>query len=116
MKTREMEDLILSESLESLWNEVRDYLKRRGILLNEEVRNYPTPIARCDEQLTDLLERRARAKNDTHRMDALAGQALSHRDYVALITEFIEAPSYSRDETENSFKARLTAQLRELGD
>ena len=28
--------------------------------LSDEIRSYPTPIARCDEQLTELLERRAR--------------------------------------------------------
>jgi hypothetical protein len=28
--------------------------------LSNEIRRYPTPIARCDEQLTELLERRAR--------------------------------------------------------
>jgi len=28
--------------------------------LSDEIRRYPTPIARCDEQLTALLERRAR--------------------------------------------------------
>jgi hypothetical protein len=28
--------------------------------LSEEIRNYPTPIARCDEQLAALLEERAR--------------------------------------------------------
>ncbi len=28
--------------------------------LSEEIRNYPTPIARCDEQLPALLEERAR--------------------------------------------------------
>jgi hypothetical protein len=27
--------------------------------LSEEIRHYPTPIARCDEQLTALLEERA---------------------------------------------------------
>jgi len=27
--------------------------------LSREIRNYPTPIARCDEQLTALLEERA---------------------------------------------------------
>lgn len=27
--------------------------------LSDEIRRYPGPIARCDEQLTDLLERRA---------------------------------------------------------
>ena len=35
-------------------------LQRRLILLNEEIRGYPTPIARCDEQLAALLEERAR--------------------------------------------------------
>ena len=28
--------------------------------LSDEIRGYPTPIARCDEQLSELLERRAR--------------------------------------------------------
>jgi hypothetical protein len=27
--------------------------------LNQEIRNYPGPIARCDEQLSALLEQRA---------------------------------------------------------
>jgi len=27
--------------------------------LSDEIRRYPTPIARCDEQLSELLERRA---------------------------------------------------------
>ena len=34
-------------------------LERRLAELSEEIRNYPRPIARCDEQLTELLERRA---------------------------------------------------------
>ena len=28
--------------------------------LSEEIRNYPTPIARCDEQLTALIDERSR--------------------------------------------------------
>jgi chorismate mutase len=35
-------------------------LRRRIAELSAEIRNYPTPIARCDEQLTQLLEERAR--------------------------------------------------------
>ena len=38
---------------------VRTYLARRRDSLNEEVRHYPTPIARCDVQLTALLDARA---------------------------------------------------------
>ena len=33
----------------------------RGIAqLSDEIRRYPTPIARCDEQLTALIEERSR--------------------------------------------------------
>ena len=38
---------------------IRDYLARRRDALNAEVNGYPTPIARCDVQLTALLEARA---------------------------------------------------------
>ena len=35
-------------------------LARRIDELSEEIRHYPTPIARCDEQLSALIEERAR--------------------------------------------------------
>ncbi len=35
-------------------------LERRLGQLNAEIRAYPTPIARCDEQLGALLEERSR--------------------------------------------------------
>jgi hypothetical protein len=35
-------------------------LQQRLAELSEEIRNYPTPIARCDAQLAGLLEERAR--------------------------------------------------------
>ena len=40
-------------------SETRQSLERRFAELSEEIRHYPTPIARCDEQLLDLLERRS---------------------------------------------------------
>ena len=35
-------------------------LARRIEELSAEIRGYPTPIARCDEQLTALIEERSR--------------------------------------------------------
>ena len=35
--------------------------------ISNEIRRYPAPIARCDEQLTDLLERRARLFDEKRR-------------------------------------------------
>ncbi len=36
------------------------YLERRLAELNEEIRHYPGPIARCDQHLPALLEERSR--------------------------------------------------------
>ena len=36
------------------------HLERRLAELNEEIRTYPGPIARCDQHLPALLEERAR--------------------------------------------------------
>ena len=56
---------------------MRTHLERRLQALGEEVRYYPTPIARCDEQLTALLE----ARTEVARL-------LSHADDGAFVEEF----------------------------
>jgi len=37
----------------------RAEIQERVAALSEEIRSYPTPIARCDEQLTALIEERS---------------------------------------------------------
>ena len=48
-------------------------LEKRIEELSAEIRNYPTPIARCDEQLAALLEERARL---LQRLEKLACEPL----------------------------------------
>ncbi len=43
--------------------------------LNDEIRNYPTPIARCDEQLAKLIEERAKVREELAQMES-TGEAL----------------------------------------
>jgi hypothetical protein len=69
---------------------VREYLERRVELLNDEVRRYPTPIARCDDQLTGLLEQRAGAAAQLQRLRLLADQNLARADGIALAGELID--------------------------
>src|SRR5947207_10335985 len=47
-------------SLAELWTMFRTHLAARMREINEEVAHYPRPIARCDVQLSKLLEDRAR--------------------------------------------------------
>lgn len=52
---------------------MRNELTRRIDALSAEIRHYPTPIARCDEQLTQLLEERARLLARLEALDAEPG-------------------------------------------
>ena len=38
---------------------MKEFLQKRLDELSSEIREYPTPIARCDEQLAHLLEERS---------------------------------------------------------
>jgi len=53
---------------------MRHDLERRLEQLSAQIRHYPTPIARCDEQLADLIERRARVLEQLRQMDEVALQ------------------------------------------
>ena len=50
---------------------MRSELQRRIAELSEEIRHYPTPIARCDLHLPALLEERARL---VEKLNSLAEQ------------------------------------------
>ena len=52
---------------------MRTELLQRIEALSREIRNYPTPIARCDEQLTGLLDERSRLLRLLHRDPEPAG-------------------------------------------
>ena len=59
---------------------IRAYLLRRKQALCAEIDHYPTPIARCDEQLTGLIE----ARDDVMRL-------LRSEDDDALVRAFASA-------------------------
>ena len=48
-------------------------IERRIDELSREIRSYPGPIARCDEQLTALLEERSRLLNLLNKDQSPAG-------------------------------------------
>ena len=90
---------------------LRSLLAERIERVNQEVRNYPQPIAHCDDQLNKLLEQRARLAGHLDRMNALADGDLSRADRVALVEALLTSPSGLDDETEEQFRSRLRAAL-----
>jgi hypothetical protein len=66
-----------TRALSVLSREIRADLEARSAALSEAVRRYPTPIARCDEQLAGLLEARAEVFGLLERTDAALVKAFA---------------------------------------
>ena len=78
---------------------IRAYLQRRRAELNDEIRRYPTPIARCDVQLGGLVEER----------DAVT-RLLRDADDVAVVREFAIAGAWWNDD--EAYALRAAAEMR----
>jgi hypothetical protein len=59
---------------------MRRTLQQRIDQLSLEIRHYPTPIARCDEQLTGLIEERARLLDDLKKPSSCTPEAVWAND------------------------------------
>ncbi len=94
-------------------SELKIHLDRRSRVLSEEVRNYPTPIARCDEQLTKLIEQRACAIEQLKLLlqAAPARSDQAGRRRAALDAYLMRPRAFPDDEIETALRSRLRAAL-----
>jgi hypothetical protein len=95
------------------FSELKSHLDRRSRELSEEIRNYPTPIARCDEQLTKLIEQRACA---IEQLKLLLQAAPARSDEagrrLAALEAYLMLPrAFPEDEIETALRSRLGAAL-----
>ena len=90
------------------WSALSAHLERRSRDLAHEVRNYPTPIARCDEQLTRLIEQRTQAGDALRRLLDAGRPDGGKRDWRAALSAFLSGPPAAPDdETERRLRAWL---------
>src|SRR5262245_39445132 len=82
------------------WKALKRHLESRSSALTAEVLH--TPIARCDEQLTKLLEERAHVLNQLRRMADQASDDLvdPKRPSFLFFQEFVDSYDPSDDEEE----------------
>jgi len=97
-----------SAKLESMWNEIRHHLEDLRRSLAAEIRNYPTPIPRCDAQFNHLYEQQARLARELDRIGAVAGK--TRGDTIELIERFIASAPYTDDDAEREFRSRMKKQ------
>ena len=100
-----------SAKLASMWNEVKLHLEDRRRALAAEIRNYPTPIPRCDAQFNHLYEQQSRLARDLDQIGALAGKNAKRGDIIESIRRFIASAPYTDDGGEREFRSRMKKQL-----
>ena len=104
----------LLDAVIDCWSELECYLERRSRELNAEVRAYPTPIARCDDQLPKLLEQRGRANAQLQlaRAADAAAPSIGSGPWLEARRQVLASPMVIEDdETESAIRARLQAAL-----
>ncbi len=101
--------------LESMRNEIRLHLEDLRRALAAEIRNYPTPIPRCDAQFNHLYEQQARLARDLDRVDAPSGESPNRSDTIELISQFVASAPYTDDPAERQLRTRLEAELSAAG-
>jgi len=100
-----------SAKLESMRNEIRLHLENLRRALAAEIRNYPTPIPRCDAQFNHLYEQQARLARDLDRIGAFAEKNPGSEDYIELIGRFIASAPYTDEAGERELRSRLRTEL-----
>ena len=102
-----------SREITAAWTALRDHLRRLSQDLSEEVRHYPSPIARCDVQLGKLLEERSRAIEQFQRVSA-ADPRRSETALASLEALLGEPQVHADDELEGAIRSRLSAAIESL--
>jgi len=105
-----------SAKLASMWNEIKLHLEDRRRALGAEIRNYPTPIPRCDAQFNHLYEQQARLARDLDRIGALAVKNPKRGDIIELIRQYVASAPYTDDAVEQALRSRLKTELAALAE
>ena len=89
----------------ALWKEIAGGIERLARTLAAEIRDYPTPIPRCDAQFNHLYEQQGRLARDRERWAAMAAQGR----YADAVAEFARSAPYTDDAGEKALRARAKA-------
>jgi hypothetical protein len=97
--------------LKPAWDSIRVHLENERKRVAEEIRSYPTPIPRCDEQFNHLIERRERLAEALVRLDAAARSAAGASANASPVEAFIDSSDCFDDDARLRLKTALRQAL-----
>jgi hypothetical protein len=103
----------MPDSMDAAWAALQSCLQARSRELYEEVRIYPRPIARCDEQLTRAIEQRDAAFRCLRRakdLDELRA-TLAREAWLTAVSDFVANLEPTGDEAIAAARREMVAAL-----
>ena len=101
----------MAGAVEEAWAALADGLEARKRELVAAVREYPTPIARCDVQLPEAIERRNAAVRDANEARELESAALSPAEWGERVRSLAGRLAAAEDGRIRAASSRLLAEL-----
>lgn len=98
----------------SLRDQIRADLDCERQRLHEEIRAYPTPIPRCDQQFNALIDRREQLFAELARLETAAAESTAEGETEALLA-FIDSSACLDDGSRQRLKAALCQRSLESG-
>ncbi len=90
-------DTVIETDAAALWQAVGRHLEGIRKPIFAELRNYPQPIAGCDQQFNHLLVQRDGIFREIQRLEAIRNQRRAPGDEKAAIDGFIAASPFIDD-------------------
>ncbi len=100
-----MDTLIETGAAVPVWQAVRRHLEEIRKPIFAELRNYPQPIAGCDQQFNHLSEQRDSIFRELERLDAIRNQRGAPGDEMAAIDKFIASSPYIDEAAAQNIRA-----------
>jgi len=103
----------MTDRIDDAWTALRSCLEVRSRELSDDVRLYPTPIARCDEQLTKAIEDRDAVNRCLRTASELetARSRIARDEWFVRLRAFADGIRKTDDETVAAACQRLVAAL-----
>jgi hypothetical protein len=80
-----------SDRVALLQERIRTLLEGERQRIQAEIRSYPTPIPRCDQQFNLLIDMRERVFQELARLDAVTGTSATAANGAATLAAFIDS-------------------------
>ncbi len=95
------------DTVQSVWQIIREELDATRHQIHEAVLNYPPPIPACDQHFNYLLEQRTGVAQELRRQKALAEESLTSHAPAKALGEFVASAIYISDATKQNIRSYL---------